>query len=215
MGAQTSTLIDDLHTSAQLPDEVSVNRKLEALKSVQQLGFDPITGVQIIEQGGIQPLLTCYNAAHPVVRVEAAKALAVLAKHPPNQLEMGTDDILPRYHPALLTASLEFCEQAMALLAELATPDVNRMKIAHEGLLGPIISAVTAPREALQLYALDALSKLCEVPQIAVLAAQRGVLPSLLRAARSPKAPLKLAVVKVLTGIANCPDNMVRARDAR
>ena len=82
------------------------------------------------------------------------------------------------------------------------------MKIAHEGLLSPIIAAVIAPREALQLAALDALAKLCERPQIAVLATQRGVLPSLLRAARSPKAELKLAVVRALTGIANCGDNM-------
>ena len=67
MGAAASSLIDDLHTSAQMPDEVSVNRKLEALAAVQHLGFDPITGVQIIEQGGIQPLLRCYNAAHPIV----------------------------------------------------------------------------------------------------------------------------------------------------
>lgn len=170
MGAATSTLIDDLHTSAQMPDDLSVNRKLEALTAVQDLGNDPITAVQIIEQGGIQPLLRCYNAAHPSVRIEAAKALAVLARQPTNQLEMGQDDILPQYHPALLTASVEFCDHAMSLLAELCTPEVNRLKIAHEGLLSPIIAAVTAPRESLQLHALDALSKLCRVPQIAVLA---------------------------------------------
>ena len=54
MGAGTSALIDDLHSSAQMADELSVGRKVEALKQVQNLGTDPITGVQIIEQGGIQ-----------------------------------------------------------------------------------------------------------------------------------------------------------------
>ena len=54
---------------------------------------------------------------------EAAKALAVLSRQPSNQLEMGQDDVLPQYHPALLTASLDFCEQAMGLLAQLATPE--------------------------------------------------------------------------------------------
>lgn len=208
MGAGTSTLIDDLHTSAQMPDELSVERKLEALAAVTELGTDPITATQIIEQGGIQPLLQCYNAAHPSVRIAAAKALSILARQPQNQIEMGHDDTLPQYHPALLTASPEFCEHAMALLAELCTPEVNRLKIAHEGLLAPIIASVTSPREALQLHALEALAKLCEKQQIAVLAAQRGVLPPLLRAARSPKAEIKLGVVRVLTGIANCGENV-------
>ena len=208
MGAGASSLIDDLHTSAQMADEVAADRKLAALRSVQELGKDPLTAVQIIEQGGVQPLLQCYNATHPLVRMEAAKALAILAQQPSNQLEMGQDDLLPRYHPALLTASLEFCEHAMALMAELAKPEVNRMKLAHEGLLGPIAAGITAPREALQLHALAALARLCEKPQIAVLATQRGILPSLLRAARSPEAAVKLAVVRVLTGIADCGENM-------
>ena len=65
-------------------------RKLEALAAVQKLGEDPITAVQIIEQGGIQPLLRCYNAAHPLVRIEAAKALATLAR----QLKGVTNDAL-------------------------------------------------------------------------------------------------------------------------
>ena len=55
--------------------------------------------------------------------------------------------MLPRYHPALLTASLEFCEHAMALLSELVSQPVNRMKVAHEGLLGPIVQHVTSPQE--------------------------------------------------------------------
>ena len=81
------------------------------------------------------------------------------------------------------------------------------MKLAQEGMLGPIIEAVAAPREALQLHALAALAKMCKVPLIACLATQRNVLPAVLRAARSPEAALKLAVVKVLTGIANCGEN--------
>ena len=37
MGNTTSSLIDDLHTSAQMADELAVDRKLEALAQVQQL----------------------------------------------------------------------------------------------------------------------------------------------------------------------------------
>ena len=208
MGANSSTLIDDLHASVQVADEVATKRKLGALKAVQEYGQDPAIAVQIIEQGGMQPLLRCYNASHPHVRIEAAKALAVLAQQPSNQMEMGADEVLPQYHPALLTASLEFREHAMALLAALATPEVNRIKIAHEGLVAPVLEAMTAPRETLQLHALDALAKLCAVRQIAVLATQRGALPRLLRAARSPVAAVKLAVVRVLCGIASCAENM-------
>ena len=208
MGASASTLIDDLHTSAQMADELAADRKVKALKSVQELGKDPLTAVQIIEQGGIQPLLLCYNATHPVVRVEAAKALAILAQQPNNQLEMGMDDLLPHYHPALLTASHDFCEHAMALMAELAKPDVNRMKIAHEGLLGPIMQSITVPNQGVQLHALAALGRLCEKPQIAVLMTQRGVLGALLRAARSSEASVKLGVMRVLSGIADCGENM-------
>jgi hypothetical protein len=209
MGAATSSLIDELHSSALMPDESAAERKVKCLRSVQEHGKDPLTAVQIIEQGGILPLLHCYNATHPFVRFEAAKALAIVARQPDNQIEMGADEVLPRYHPALLTASLEFCEHAMALLSELASQPVNRMKLAHEGLLGPIVQHITSPREKLQLHALAALSKLCEVSEIAVLATQRSVLPSLLRAARSPEASVKLAVVSVLTGIARCSENMV------
>ena len=208
MGAAASSIIDDLHTSAQMPDEIAAERKVSCLKQVQELGRDAPTAVQIIEQGGIQPLLQCYNATHPLVRVEAAKALAVLAQQPENQVEMGVDEILPRYHPALLTASHEFCEHAMALLAALAMQEANRMKIVHEGLLSPIIHAITAPHERLRANALDALAKLCEASQIAVLATQRGVLPHLLRAARSTDPTVKLAVIKVLTGIGRCGENM-------
>ena len=208
MGANTSTLIDDLHTSAQLSDEQAVDRKLHALRQVQELGADPEVAVQIVEHGGMQPLLRCYNAGHPHVRTAAAKALAVLARQPSNQIEMGQDDVLPQYHPALLTASLEFREHAMALLAALATPDINKMKMAHEGLLTPIMNAVTARDETLQLHALSALAKLCTVRQIAELVVSRGVLPKLLSAARSPEAALKLAVVRVMTGIAACDGNL-------
>lgn len=208
MGANSSSLIDDLHTSAQLADEVAADRKLRALREVQEVGTDPEIAQQIVEHGGMQPLLICYNSAHPQVRVEAAKALAVLARQPSNQLEMGQDDTLPQYHPALLTASLEFREHAMELLAQLATQEVNKLKLAHEGLVSPIMAAVTAPNEALQLHALDALAKLCTMQQIAELATARGVLPKLLRAARSPKSAVKLAVVRVMTGIAACAANL-------
>ena len=37
MGASASTLIDDLHTSAQMADELAADRKVKALKSVQEL----------------------------------------------------------------------------------------------------------------------------------------------------------------------------------
>ena len=208
MGANSSTLIDDLHTSAQLPDEDAVDRKLKALREVQEVGRDPEVAVQIVEQGGMQPLLRCYNASHPHVRIEAAKALAILAQQPSNQIEMGHDEVLPQYHPALLTASLEFREHAMTLLAQLATPEVNKLRLAHEGLVSPIIAAITAPNDVLQLQALDALAKLCTVPQIAELAVSRGVLTHLLRAARSPEPSLKLAVVRVLTGLAVCENNL-------
>ena len=96
----------------------------------------------------------------------------------------------------------------MALMAELARPDVNRMKIAHEGLLGPIMQSITVPNQGLQLHALAALGRLCEKPQIAVLMTQRGVLGALLRAARSSEASVKPGVVRVLSGIADCGENM-------
>jgi hypothetical protein len=118
MGASASALIDELHTSAQLSDDFAADRKLHALRQVQELGKDPEIALQIVENGGMLPLLGCYNSAHPLVRLEAAKALAVLARQPSNQLEMGQDDILPQYHPSLLSASLEFREHAIALLAQ-------------------------------------------------------------------------------------------------
>lgn len=209
MGASASQLVDELHSSAQLPDEISVERKLKVLKTVQEMGAaDPEIAVQVVEQGGMQPLLRSYNASHPRVRTEAAKALAVLSRQPTNQLEMGQDDTLPHYHPALLTGDPEFKEHAMAIMAELATPEVNKLKLAHEGLLGPIIAETVSPSTALQLHALRALARLCEVPQIAGLAAQRSVLDSLLKAARSPDPALKLAVIKVLTGLAAVGQNL-------
>ena len=208
MGANSSTLIDDLHTSAQLPDEDAAQRKIDALREVQVVGRDADIALQIVEHGGMQPLLRCYNATHPYVRIEAAKALAVLARQPSNQIEMGQDDVLPQYHPALLTASLEFREHAMALLAQLATPEVNKLKIAHEGLVSPIITSVTAPNEALQLHSLDALAKLCMKREIAELATARNLLPKLLMAARSPEQSVKLAVIRVMTGVAACGENL-------
>ena len=148
MGANSSTLIDELHTAAQLSDEDAVERKIDALRQVQAVAADPEIAVQIVEHGGMQPLLRCYNAAHPVVRLEAARALSVLATQPSNQLEMGQDDVLPQYHPALLTADLPFREQAMGLLAKLATPEVNKLKLAHEGLLSPMMASLATESQS-------------------------------------------------------------------
>ena len=50
----------------------------------------------------------------------------------------------------------------MHVLAEIAEPEANKMRIVHEGLLGPIIGDVTA-QGALQLHALQALARLCEM----------------------------------------------------
>ena len=208
MGASASALIDELHTSAQLSDDFAADRKLHALRQVQELGKDPDIALQIVENGGMLPLLGCYNSAHPLVRLEAAKALAVLARQPSNQLEMGQDDILPQYHPSLLSASLEFREHAIALLAQLASQPVNRLKIAHEGLLTPIIDSVAAPNEALQLHALDALAKLCEVQRIAELVCSRGAMARLLKVARSPKAIMKVSALRVMTSLAACASNL-------
>ena len=71
MGQGSSTLIDELHTAAALADEDAVERKLAALRQVQEVGKDAELAVQIVEHGGMQPLLRCYNAAHPLVRIEA------------------------------------------------------------------------------------------------------------------------------------------------
>ena len=207
MGASHS-LIDEVHTASQLPDSGNVKRKLAALHTVQDLGRSPVASVQIIEQGGLQPLLACYNSQHPTVRVEAARALAALARQPINQCEMGHDDVLPLLLPSLMTGDEEFKEHAMDLLAELSTPAPNKTKLVHEGLLGPIIADLTASRPKLQLHALLALGRLCEVAQVSVLATQRGALVQLLRAARCQSIDAKLGVVRVLANMAAEKENL-------
>ena len=46
--------------------------------------------------------------------------------------------------------------QAMALLAKLATPEVNKIKLAHEGLLSPMMASLATDSQPLQLAALAA-----------------------------------------------------------
>ena len=80
------------------------------------------------------------------MRTEAAKALAILARQPKNRPEIAQDDCLPLLVPSLLTGDEAFKEHAMHVLAEIAEPEANKMRIVHEGLLGPIMA--TSPRRA-------------------------------------------------------------------
>ena len=207
MGAATSTLIDELHTSAQLPDESGLARKLHVLRKAQELAKTALISRQIVEQGGLQPLTRCVNSVNPVVRTEAAKALAILARQPKNRPEIAQDDCLPLLVPSLLTGDEAFKEHAMHVLAEIAEPEANKMRIVHEGLLGPIIGDVTA-QGALQLHALQALARLCEMPVIAILAAQRDALAQVLRAARGDSRAVKLGTVCALAGLASVGENL-------
>lgn len=46
---------------------------------------------------------------------------------------MGHADVLPMLMPALLTGEEEFKEHAMAVIAQLAIPEENKIKLVHEG----------------------------------------------------------------------------------
>eukprot|EP00966_Prymnesium_polylepis_P107343 2485271-Prymnesium_polylepis.1 len=208
MGAQqSSALIDEVHTAARLPDE-AIARKLSALKAARELGHDAVIAVQIVEQGGLQPLLRCYNAAHPKVRLAAAQALEVLAAVPSNQLEMGHDDVLPLLMPSLLTSSDDFKCHAMGLLSHLSTPTPNKLKLVNEGMLGPIVAEITSSNQRLQLHALHTLAQVCEVEQVSGYTVQRGALAQLLQAARNDSELVKLGVARVLSGLAKLGENL-------
>ena len=66
MGANSSALIDELHTASTLPD--AVGRKIKVLRAVQEHARSPGVSVQLVEQNGLQPLTRCYNSPHPTVR---------------------------------------------------------------------------------------------------------------------------------------------------
>ena len=74
MGQSASALIDELHTAAMLPDDIGLHRKLKALKTTKDVANKPTVAMEVVEQGGLQPLAKCYNSSHPLVRVEAARA---------------------------------------------------------------------------------------------------------------------------------------------
>ena len=180
---------------------------MHVLRKAQELAKTALISRQIVEQGGLQPLTRCVNSVNPVVRTEAAKALAILARQPKNRPEIAQDDCLPLLVPSLLTGDEAFKEHAMHVLAEIAEPEANKMRIVHEGLLGPIIGDVTA-QGALQLHALQALARLCEMPVIAILAAQRDALAQVLRAARGDSRAVKLGTVCALAGLASVGENL-------
>ena len=62
MGAATSTLIDELHTSAQLPDESGLARKLHVLRKAQELAKTAL----ISRQKLMQNALSAREARSPV-----------------------------------------------------------------------------------------------------------------------------------------------------
>ena len=139
MGNSASALIDELHTAAMLPDDTGLQRKLKALRTTRELAKQERVSLEVVEQGGLQPLAKCYNSSHPDVRVEAARTLASLAALPANQVEMGQNDVLPMLIPALLTGESEFKSHAMAVMACLAIPEENKLKLVHEGCLTAVI----------------------------------------------------------------------------
>lgn len=208
MGNSASALIDELHTAAMLPDDTGLQRKLKALRTTRELAKQDRVSLEVVEQGGLQPLAKCYNSSHPDVRVEAARTLASLAALPANQVEMGQNDVLPMLIPALLTGESEFKSHAMAVMACLAIPEENKLKLVHEGCLPAIIEECTSSNVPLRLHALKALAHLAEQPLISVMAAQRGALKQLLRAARSDHMPVKLGTLRALVGLSSVGDNL-------
>tara|TARA_B110001452_G_C15222246_1_gene423692 strand:+ start:47 stop:2047 length:2001 start_codon:yes stop_codon:yes gene_type:complete len=208
MGNSASALIDELHTASMLPDDTGLQRKLKALRTTRELAKQERVSLEVVEQGGLQPLAKCYNSSHPDVRVEAARTMASLAALPANQVEMGQSDVLPMLIPALLTGESEFKSHAMAVMACLAIPEENKLKLVHEGCLPAIIEDCTSSNVPLRLHALKALAHLAEHPLISVMAAQRGALKQLLRAARSDHTPVKLGTLRALVGLSSVGDNL-------
>jgi hypothetical protein len=206
MGATSSALIDELHTASTLPDAVA--RKVKVLRAVQEHARSAEVSIQLVEQNGLQPLTRCYNAPHPTVRIEAAKALAVVARQPANQLDMGLDDVLPHLVLPLLTGDAELKEHAMATLALISRPEQNKMKLVHEGLLGTIIEEISSRQVPLQRAAISALEQIMQVPQVSVLAAQRGAMFQLLKAARSDDDAVKIATLRAMVSLASAPENV-------
>ena len=122
MGVASSALIDELHTASTMADAVALRRKLAVLRAVQAHAATPSVSVQLVEQNGLQPLTRCYGSPPPQVRVEAAKALAVVARQPANQGDMGLDNVLPALVLPLLTGDEALKEPAMEMLALVSRP---------------------------------------------------------------------------------------------
>jgi len=133
MGVASSALIDELHTASTMADAVALRRKLAVLRAVQAHAATPSVSVQLVEQNGLQPLTRCYGSPHPMVRVEAAKALAVVARQPANQGDMGLDNVLPALVLPLLTGDEALKEPAMERLATLQTAQLLHLMVLRRG----------------------------------------------------------------------------------
>ena len=166
MGVASSALIDELHTASTMADAVALRRKLAVLRAVQAHAATPSVSVQLVEQNGLQPLTRCYGSPHPMVRVEAAKALAVVARQPANQGDMGLDNVLPALVLPLLTGDEALKEPAMEMLALVSRPQANKMKLVHEGLLGPIVEETGSRNVKVQEHAIATLEQMMHVPQV-------------------------------------------------
>ena len=95
---------------------------------------------------------------------------------------------------------------ALALVCE--QTESNQLHAVLEGLLDPLLEAAAAANASLVRNALGALSTLCRVFSVSVLAARRGAASKILFAARAAYETTKLSALRVLTGLATISENI-------
>jgi|MDSY01.1.fsa_nt_gb hypothetical protein len=204
-----NAVIDELHTVVTFAED-DVQRRLALLRSVQRASRISGTSRAIVEQGGLIPLIKCFSSPHPEVQLEASQALQILAQDPANYAELGTQDVLQRLIPILLTSDNDRARShtiaALALVCE--QTESNQLHAVLEGLLDPLLEAAAAANASLVRNALGALSTLCRVFSVSVLAARRGAASKILFAARAADETTKLSALRVLTGLATISENI-------
>ena len=204
-----SALIDELHTVGTFVGG-DVQRRLAVLRSLQRASRAPGTRRAIVEQGGLLPLIRCYSSPHPAVRLEAAKALQIIALDPANYAELGIYGLLQQLMPMLLTSSDNSAHShaLAALMLACEQSAANQMSLELEGLLDPLIEAVASADVNVARNALGALSVLCRMSSVSVRAMRRGVAAQILVAARLGDEPTQLAALRVLSGLAAASENL-------
>lgn len=182
----------------------------QCVSSIANLAEHAQNKLTLIQMGVIKCLVYLCKHPSPHVKMETARAFALLSSAPENNIGVFDRNVLPPLLDLLRCQEEETGRDSAAATSNIATTPETISLIGSLGGIPPLILLLSSPFESCQLNSCKALCRLTTHEENKASVFSHGGLAPLINLCTSPSQEIALAAVEVASNLSTCAGQQVK-----